>query len=364
MTKMLKKILIQLIITCFFIQNAGVGYALRPASILSKTDKEKIAEAVHVLTRTLSDKDYAVNVFDDRFKKTRDKNIIIICGNDNLDTVTAAARLYKEGIVGYIFTTGGQARLTIPLIENIVKKYGSVRISKREEINESNIANILPQLIDLYERGRLKERVSYSESEFIRNLLINHYNIPAKHVLYESSSTNTPQNFQYAKNIILRLKPKGRLPIENVFYIQTPLQQLRTYFTFNKIFREELQTGKIKGISYTITYKEPKTIDEGLVKILLSEIWRIILYTRKGDLANIEIDSNAKPIVKSPVDSLSREAWMAASVLSNYVTKNREIKTFLDKLSKASGLNLDFEIELQKIIRDESNILKKIDLSA
>ncbi|MBU1871324.1 MAG: YdcF family protein, partial [Candidatus Omnitrophica bacterium] len=258
-------------------------------------------------------------------------DVVIICGSDEIQTIREAAKLYHNGLVKFIFATGGQGRLTIPLIEAVVQAYGSIRDRK-------NIKQMLPELKRLYKQGRLNEQVKIGEAEIIRELLITQFNVPEEAILMETKSRNTPENFIYAKEELERLARNKGIEFRNVIFIQTPIQQFRANATFNKVFWQELKQGSVRGISWTIDYVPMGVIPQGSIDALIQEAWKIIVYTAKGDLipqfGRVRIDD-----IVEGLNSIPENYWRVTKELIANHSNISSLRNSLIKISEGAGQN-------------------------
>jgi hypothetical protein len=96
--------------------------------------------------------------------------------------------------------------------------------------------------------------------------------------------------------------------------MQLPLQQFRTQATFNRVFEKELREGSVKGISWTVDYNSSGFDREDLIKALIVEMWRIVIYTVKGDLIPQYGDILPKNGIEG-LNSISEEYWRAVKEL-------------------------------------------------
>ena len=336
--KLNSKIIVFFISIVFLYNNVSYPFSISKDSLRVPLVQEniysiiKIEQAIAALGNLLSFSPTLAEL-KAQFRNDKKPKLLIICGNDDLKTVQAAAELYKEGVVNYIFTTGGQARLTIPLIKNIVLEYGSVKISKDEEVTKENLEKVLPELQKLYDQGKLRERVTLSESELIKNVLEEKLGVFKDAIFFESRSTNTPRNFIYAKEEIARLEKEIGISLETIFYIQVPHQQLRTRFTFNNIFEEQIKTGKIKGVSYTIKYDTTTISQKELIKLLSGEVWRIVIYSAKNDLLDFDRAGNRI----QPWSTIDPKYWRFINMLIQYYNDDFDMRGFLYNLAEAAG---------------------------
>ncbi|MDP8230470.1 MAG: ElyC/SanA/YdcF family protein [Candidatus Gorgyraea atricola] len=298
--------------------------------IYKSIKKEQVIKKIEHL---LSNSDYTLKELKNKFKNDKEPRLLIICGNDDTRTIQEAAKLYEEGIVDYIFTTGGHARFTVSLIEKIVLEHGSAKISKSETITKKNLKKVLPELWELYNQGRLGERVTLSEAELTKDVLVERFNVSKQAVFSEKLSRNTSQNFIYVKKDIVELEEKMGINFKTIFYIQIPHQQLRAKFTFNKAFKEEIRSGKVKGLSHTAKYDRSMLDQKELIKILIGEIWRIVIYSAKGDL----IDFDKKDNNVQAWRTIAQDYWQFVNILVQEHGDVDDLRDFLYSLAKVAG---------------------------
>ncbi|MBI4395755.1 MAG: LOG family protein, partial [Elusimicrobia bacterium] len=108
--------------------------------------------------------------------------------------------------------------------------------------------------------------------------------IPQKDIVLEMESSNTPENFEFSKPLLTRVRGDLGLAQDarplRVAYLQTPLQQFRTKATFHRIYEKELNGKFIEGVSHSVPLAGREVADVDVAR----EFFRILLYSLKGDI--------------------------------------------------------------------------------
>lgn len=142
---------------------------------------------------------------------------LIILGNHDIEVFKAALRLFEKGVAKQILISGGRGRLTGRLIGR-VKSEGLQIAGDEKTVSE---AEIIKQYL-----LHLAKKINVNLDDKIR---------------VEMLSKTTPDNF---KESVKRYQLQGR----TIIYMTTPLQQLRTRLTFEKLNTDN--SWNITGISY------------------------------------------------------------------------------------------------------------------
>ncbi|MCK5180535.1 MAG: YdcF family protein, partial [Candidatus Omnitrophica bacterium] len=214
---------------------------------------------------------------------------IIILGNYNLETFREALRVHREsGKKSRMVITGGRGRFIETTIA-VAEKYGvDFTDIDKESVSEA-------ELIDKVIIKMVQEEEEFSD-----------LHVDLIDIRLESSSSDTPQNIQFYRRDILE-KDNNR-PLEqgeyNVLFIQTPHQQLRSKATFDKIFTEK----NITGFSHTVNYNIDGRSRYDIVKDMLEEAWRLLLYSQERGNGTI----NLHAIFRSGADGIPTNFWQNA----------------------------------------------------
>ncbi|MBN1622309.1 MAG: methyltransferase [Endomicrobiales bacterium] len=216
-----------------------------------------------------------------------DADVVIICGNDDMDTFRAALDLYEEGRVKKIFISAGFGRLTYPLIKAMVEAGIPIRISNTETLkDDSDIERLNLDALD--KEGRIREVIKITEADAVKQAMmyfarIDGIDLDESDIILERVSTNTYENFVQSKPLLeqIRIELAGDGPLR-VVYVAKPLQLLRTKGNFNVVFQAELEDGSIQGQAYTSEYRRPLDTQE-YIRQLVMEMWKLVIYSAKGD---------------------------------------------------------------------------------
>lgn len=230
-------LLILLSVTWFGFYKKGRKFALR--------DRLNKADAIVVLAGTRGN----INFLDGKIK--------------------TAVNLYHQGWAPYLICSG---------------KF-SVKV-------DGNTPNLIPHLIPLEElqtaalNGRIQKEIIPNAAQtwdmnlgadYLRNKALD-MGVPSEAILVENESLHTRENAEY----VLALLKKHNL--SHVILVTSPFHQLRTYLTFSRVFQPH-------GIKITNYYADtgewyPATwfLSKDHRNLVKSEVERIKLYRKKGDL--------------------------------------------------------------------------------
>ncbi|MFA6358535.1 MAG: phosphoglycerate kinase, partial [Candidatus Omnitrophota bacterium] len=311
-----------------------------PATI--EVDEEK-SQDIPILKELLNSSDVAP----DDLKA----DVLIICGNDNIETFKEALRAYKEGKVRKILIVGGYGRLTLPLIRAALEENLSIDISDKETLipNDS-----LTGLEALDGEKRLGEVVKKSEAEIIYQILSSlalkeGFVLDNNDVYLEKKSRHTKENFVLAVPIIGQIRKDLKL-IGNdqltVAYIQTPHQQFRTKGTFNSLAKE-WQKLNVKGISYAIDWDIHDFKYEKLIEDIAGEMWRLVVYSAIGNLV-VEYKG------KTGLSAIPSNYWQMTMDLIN---SHPDKPALLKKLRKFAE---DLKVDGLSVFTREEDLVKKL----
>lgn len=212
-------------------------------------------------------------------------DVLMICGNDDISVLEEAVSLYASGKINKILITGGYGRLTLSVIKTALSAGMEIKISK---------TRILKSKAELYElealdhQNRLDEVVKYSEAFLIRQILKHiaqktNIRLAKEDIILEQCSKNTRENFTNSVRILSNLRNSMKLSTLTFAYMIVPHQQFRAKATYNSL-KEKWENINVKGISYTTDWFVNGTPVQELVNKIASEMWRLVLYTAKGDL--------------------------------------------------------------------------------
>ncbi len=259
-------------------------------------------------------------------------DILLLCGNDNVETFKKALELYKSGAAKKIAVSGGFGRLTIPVLKQAASMGIPVKVSDKLIISslkdfEKNIAGLSEN-----KQRKMFQQNNLSETKIILAIL-KHFavqegiDIPESDLIIDETARHTGENFtnDALKNAINALSKSKTKPVR-LAYIQTPLQQLRTKGTFNISFKDMLKDKQIEGISTTVdvNYTDFNTNDALLIAVA-GELLRIIVYGMNG-------------IVDLNLGGIPDEIWVdAASLLEKSEIAQNNLKTVLSNLKQNGG---------------------------
>ena len=146
--------------------------------------------------------------------------------------------------------------------------------SLEKELSKASVSEIKTKLRNISPQ--------ISEAEIIKFIILNviaksdginekrKINIESK-IILETESANTYENIQNSKKLL----PSG---VKNVAVIQTPVQQMRTMGTANRILDPNIAL-------YSMTVNKTNKKYSELLQSVLGEYARLIVYTLKGDIA-------------------------------------------------------------------------------
>ncbi|MCX5782500.1 MAG: hypothetical protein NT145_07360, partial [Elusimicrobia bacterium] len=211
-------------------------------------------------------------------KITRDDlkaDVLIVCGNEDVDRYEDLLRLYAEEKVKYLILSGGIGRATPQLLFNAIKKgykFDNLEVRdgkiflKRDDGTVSEItksgqgvseAEIIYEIMN-HMRTKLNIEISDERFESIR---------------LEKSSRTTIENFKYS------IENNKDLFEENavVAYSAKPDQQLRTLITFNSVMDSIKRKGLV-GVSYSDENAMKNFANDIQDEIMVREMQRLIVF--------------------------------------------------------------------------------------
>lgn len=328
------------------------------------TTKGTVVETMDRVTQYVPEQDSLELLLNAKSSTFNDLNadVLLLCGNDDIGTFKETLRLYKAGKVEKILLTGGYGRLTYPLLVAAKEAKINVEINDQAFITPNHdLENLLlpgtteyvdlKALSDQKDRTEFKNIVKRSESEIINQIMSDlavqmGIEVDEKDIYIEKDSTNTPENFKFAISHIEQIKrdlSKNKLVVA---YMQTPHQQFRTKASFNRFKREWNDIG-VRGISYTIDWDTSILTQDQLIEKTASELWRVLIYAAKGDIAPVYKDkeglesipdtywSKLIDLMKNHHDQTKLKEMLLALSVSEY----KEDNDLNDRL-KDSGVNI------------------------
>ncbi|MBX9851088.1 MAG: YdcF family protein [Cytophagaceae bacterium] len=149
-------------------------------------------------------------------------DLLILLGNSSLYVASQAAEAYKKGLSKELMICGGIGHSTKYLAEN-VKKH--------------------PQYRNIETENR-------PEAEILKDIFIQHCNIPQEKILMENQSTNCGANAMEA----LKVLNQYNIHPQSILLLQDPVLQLRSLASFQKTW----QGRNIQFISYACFIPEVK----------------------------------------------------------------------------------------------------------
>lgn len=164
-------------------------------------------------------------------------DIIIGCGCANLDIPVKCAELYKKGYAPKILFAGGFGKIT-------------------------------------------KDEFSKTESEIYKDIAIQN-GVPKKDIIIETNSTNTGDNFRYAREILI----DKNIKFEKIIVVHKKLNERRTFSSAKAILADKDITITSPDMTFDdfINYLDKnKDKIENILSVLLGDIQRIIIYPQFG----------------------------------------------------------------------------------
>ena len=276
---------------------------------------------------------------------------VVILGNERLDAFSEALDLVDSNICQRIVILGKYGRATIPLIDSAVKRGFKIRISAETVVNNENWWDIRRQLTD---KNR-SEVIQMSEANIIKQIILQSIETYPE----EFKNVRRKIEIEGAENIIVLIdgyEDVGKLFIQyrtllddkrsfdkegghSIVFLQKPEQQLRSKAAFDEILAYELQQGKVKTISHTVSYDNVERDRVSAFKDLLNEAWRLIIYSDYGT-AYINLRNEKYP---RGIDDIPESFWKSVSFLFNALkdSDRQELAEELATLTEKEGLSFD-----------------------
>lgn len=114
------------------------------------------------------------------------------------------------------------------------------------------------------------------EAEIFAEIAIN-LGVPPEKIIIENKSTNTGQNIDFTKQLLL---DKG-LDFKTFILVQKPYMERRTYATFMKLWPEKEFIVTSPPISYE-NYPNADISKEDFINVMVGDLQRIKIYPEKG----------------------------------------------------------------------------------
>lgn len=161
---------------------------------------------------------------------------ILALGSHDLRVAERAAQIYLEGWAGFIIFSGGLGRLT---------------------------------------EGRFQK----SEAELFADVAMG-MGVPEEHILVESKSTNTGENFKLTEQLL----NKRGLIFNRFIVVQKPYMERRAFATFKKHWPNQECVVTSPQLSFEAYCKsdDPEINEEVVTHIMVGDLQRIKVYADKG----------------------------------------------------------------------------------
>jgi uncharacterized SAM-binding protein YcdF (DUF218 family) len=135
-----------------------------------------------------------------------------------------------------------------------------------------------PQIIFSGGKGRLTENLfTKPEAEIFTDVAIK-MGVPKEKILIENKSTNTGENVTFTKNHL----EKKNISHNKYIVVHKPYMERRAYATFRKIWPEKEIIVTSPHISFSNYPYEPKHNKDYVINIMVGDLQRIKLYSKKG----------------------------------------------------------------------------------
>jgi hypothetical protein len=252
--------------------------------------------------------------------------------------------------------TGGFGRLTESLIRNAVRQGFSIRVSDGLTLTPKNIGLFVRQLKDSHIASSIIGTTSESQimqqifSQMIqgcRGLSLRQRDVLEKKLfestVLETRSKNTGENLANLRGVV---SLTGELIIS-----QMPLQELRAFATALKVFENEIKTGQVTLRRFTTEFSRGSLRRNQLIEAVVAEMWRLIIYTAKGDLL---LDLNRG------IDVIPGFYWESVQYLFEGYPYKLRLRRYLQTMSLNAGHKNKFDL-IMKLEPVNEEILKVID---
>ncbi|MCM8814328.1 MAG: YdcF family protein, partial [Candidatus Omnitrophica bacterium] len=230
--------------------------------------------------------------------------------------------------------TGGYGRLNVPLIQKALDNNFSIQIAPDTTL--TSLHDEIFQKWIMANTDFAKNTIKVSEAEIIQQILLQmidqNSSISAteraalrdnflKKLTLEKSSTNTFENFFYLRELV-------NLSGDSII-VQTPLQELRAWATARRVFAAEIQQKNINLWRFTTPLSIRTAEKTWLINTVIAEMWRLIIYTGKGDLLLEFADATIIPSFY----------WESVRYLFTHAGEQEKIRAQLQNLARAAGFS-------------------------
>lgn len=163
---------------------------------------------------------------------------------------------------------------------------GSYDIRIAERAAELFLQNFAPFIIFSGGRGRLTPDEWDTEADMFKKRAVE-MGVPEDKVLVENKSTNTGENVQFTKELLISrgLDPK------KIILVQKPYMERRVYATFKKIWPEKQYVVTSPQIAFR-DYPTDEMPMNAVINDMVGDLQRIKIYSEKGFLIAQDIPSD------------------------------------------------------------------------
>jgi len=291
-------------------------------------------------------------------KEDLSADVLFICGNDMLDVFEEAVEFYVSGKVKKILISGGLGKGTISLIKSALLERIPIRISESEIIShESHIR----RLERLNKEGKLRTVLKVSEADIIRQIMRHMARnrkdaegnpapiiIREEDILCEEKTTNIVEYFTNSRSILYKLRHDLQLasyqPL-TVAYMHDGAIQFRTKSLFETIYRADIESGAIRGISYTLDHDLFGLRRETVQESMLREMFAMIIFSLAG---HVVMDYEGQ----RGLDKIPQKYWQAAmEIMDRYSDKERIRRLFSGQIEGLITKEPWFPSDITEIVK-------------
>ncbi len=315
---------------------------------------------------------------------------LVLIGNDRLDTLSESLEVMNLGLAKRIVVLGEFGRATIPMIERAVSLGWDVKISPTVTVNSTNWPLYKKQITPKNQRDFIRN----SEAEIIKDLLIQMIkkfpyifvnldkklkeegdgfivtvgdpysrdkrlldNVEPNYFGHSSVSTN--QVFLNYRRLLDQEEVfKNDTPFK-IMVMNTPLRQLRTQAYLESDLSAERARQKVEIIGHTVSYDNVPSSKSTVIKDVLGEIWRLVIYSEYGT-GDLNLRSDVLP---KGIDSLTPDFWRNVSKLIESLGREdrKDLARELVELARNfNGVSLDKIIHSEKQNKGVAQFVKMI----
>lgn len=202
-------------------------------------------------------------------------DLIIGCGCANLEIPVKCAKLYNEGYANKILFTGGYGKITAKIFDK-------------------------------------PESMIYKEIAILNGVL-------EEDILIEDKSTNTGDNFRFAKDILNRNKIKH----DKILIVHKPFSERRTISSAKAILKNSkliitsLDTTFEKTLEQLKSHKYEKIVD--IISTIVGDVQRMIIYPQFGWQVECDV----------PEEVISAYRYLKDMGFDKYIFSEQEIKNMI-----------------------------------